>query len=113
MRVSLSGGHHLEDTLTDIDDGQTALCISDTRPFGRILGMFEGEELFIVMKVVMAHIKNPNFILRCGRFKGMTLLQGAIATGNNDVVQLVLSNTHGSKISKVKEPVIIDAESAK
>ena len=65
------------------------------------------------MKILLAHVKNPNFLLRCGRFKGKTLLQGAIATDQKDLIQMLLSNTHGSKISKLKEPIIIDVESAK
>lgn len=105
----LCGGQHLIDILQDISGDRSTLCIEDTRPFGDLLSRIEGENLVVLMKVILANVKNPNFHLRNGLFKGKTLLQGAIRSGNKELVQLLLSNTHGSKLSEVIEPFIIDA----
>lgn len=102
------GGKHLIDTLNNIVNKVPAFAITNTRPFGEILSSINGEFLYIVMKVLMAHVNNPNFTLKYGIYKGKTLLQGVICTGNINLIQLILSNTHGSKTHMIKEPVIID-----
>jgi hypothetical protein len=106
------GSSNLLKSLELIINEIPAFCIKDTRPFGDLLGRFEEEEyLVFLMKVLLAHVNNPNFILRSGKYKGKTLLQGAIATENKYLVRLLLSNNHGSKIFEIKEPIIIDYES--
>lgn len=105
------GGQNLINTLNDITSKVPAFCIKDTRPFGNLLSRIEGDDLLVVMKVLMAHINNPNFTLRSGFYEGKTLLQGSIMTGNKELIRLMLANTHGSKTHLVKEPIIIDHES--
>lgn len=89
--------------------------MSDTRPFAEILSCIEGEDLFILMKVLLAHVKNPNFLLRYGRFMGKTLLQGAVGTGDEALLKMLISNTHGCTlhVCEVIEPIVIDVKSAK
>lgn len=88
-----------------------ALRIKDMRPFGDLLCKIEGNDLIHIMKVLLAHINNPNFLLKNGKYEGKTFLQGVIATKNKALIDLVLSNNHGSKIFEISEPVIIDHES--
>jgi hypothetical protein len=102
------GGRNLLNTIKNIIDERPAFCIKDTRPFGDLLDKIEEGNLLILMKVLLGHINNPNFMLRSGNHQGKTLLQGAIASDNKLLVKLLLSNTHGSKIHEIKEPLIID-----
>lgn len=104
------GGYCLLDTLESItEDYHPSFCIDET-PIGNLLCEVEGEDLLALMKVLFVHIKNPNFTLKCGKYKGKTLLQGVIATGNEELVQLLTASTHGSKW---REPLIIDYDSMK
>lgn len=105
------GGQNLINTFKNIATEMPAFCIIDKRPFGDLLSRIRGENILIVMKVLMAHINNPNFTLRSGFYKDKTLLQGVIATGNKELVKMLLSNSHGSKVHLIKEPLIIDYES--
>ena len=104
------GGQHLIDTLENVAYcKQPRSYLIDTRPFGSLLSKITGDEIVLLMKVLMAHIQNPNFTLTCGFYKGKTLLQGAIETGNKELVSMLISNTHGSKLNcGTVEPMIMD-----
>lgn len=105
------GGLNLINSLDQITNEIPALRIKDLRPFGDLLYRLIDDELFHVMKVLLAHINNPNFILRNGKYKDKTLLQGAIASGNRELISMLLANKHGSKLFEASEPLIIDHES--
>ena len=94
-----------------ITNGLPALRIKDLRPFGDLLSKLDGNDLFHIIKVLLAHINNPNFVLKNGKYKGKTFLQGVIATNDKNLIELVLSNKHASKIFEGSEPVIIDHDS--
>lgn len=108
--VSNCRGERLLDTLHNIKHGES-LDVPDTTSFGNLLSQIQEEDLVVLMKVLLLHIANPNFTLRCGHYEGKTFLQGVIASGNKKLLQLLMSNTHGSE-TKWKEPLIIDYESA-
>ena len=105
------GGTSLLYSFDQITNGLPAMRIKDLRPFGDLLGRLDGNDLVHIIKVLLAHINNPNFILKNGTYKGRTFLQGVIETENKSLIELVLSNKHGSKIFEISEPVIIDHDS--
>lgn len=85
--------------------------ITETAPFGHLITEIEGEDLYVVMKAFLDHIANPNFLIQCGVYKGLTFLQGLIKLNRRDLVEMLLSNTHGSKCRVFAQPVIIDYQS--
>lgn len=63
------------------------------------------------MRVLLAHVSNPNFLLQNGIYKARTFLQGVIALGNKELLELLMADKHGYKTKWVKS-LIIDYESA-
>lgn len=101
-------GRELIKYLDTIQFALPNFCITNTSSFGSLLSELTGKELLFLMEVLLAHISTPNFILDDGN----TFLQRAIATGNRDLVRLLISNTHGSKVFKITESLWIDPQSA-
>ena len=101
-------GQFLIDNLGVITCELPFMVIYHTAPFGSLLSRIEGEEIVFLMRVIMAHVSNPNFTLVSGFYKDQTFLQGAISTGNKELVKLLISNTHGSKLRGHVEPMIMD-----
>ena len=105
------GATSLMYSFDQITNGLPALRIIDLRPFGDLLSRLDGNDLFHIIKVLLAHINNPNFILKNGKYKGQTFLQGVISTEDKNLIELVLANKHGSKLFEISEPIIIDHDS--
>lgn len=108
-----SGGRSLLKSIGTIQLALPNHCITDTSAFGDILTQLEGKKLLQLMEMLLAHISNPNFILESGKFQGLSFLQGAIALENKELIKLIISGNHGSKIFKLQEPLLIDDQSAK
>jgi hypothetical protein len=100
-------GRNLLKTLNVIQFVSPNLEITDTSYFDKLLTDIKDEEIVILMKTLLPHITDLNFMLN----ENLTFLQGVIGTRNNELIRLVTSNTHGSKVFKFKVPLNIDSQS--
>jgi len=82
----------------------------DLRYLGLLFECLDEDDLLKVMKIILAHINNPNIHLQEGNQKGKTLIRAAIDIKNTELIKLLLSNTHGSMINGFREPIIIDSK---
>lgn len=100
--------------ITKIDEIMSSkyhtIKIKDFRYLGLLFDCLDDDDLFKVMKVILAHINNPNITLQEGKNKGKSLLKTIFDNNQFKLLSLLISNTHGSMIDGYNEPLIVDSK---
>jgi hypothetical protein len=85
--------------------------IENYKCLGLLFDELNHDNLLQVMKIFLSHINNPNIHIQNGDHEGKTLLKTVIDIKHKELLELLISNNHGSMIDGYNEPLIIDSES--